>query len=145
MDLGGFTHPTQTCANGMTPLDHAADHSSWSYLALMAFCDLVRITPINLINRLIKTDEKTWPRGKGCIHLLASNADKWNEKVDCMERLLDARAEIDLKTAEPPLATSTTAAIMAASTGFTNMVQLLIARGCDKNAKKFQQDISKSK
>ena len=70
-----------------------------------------------MINRLIITDEPAWPGGKGCIHLIASNVDKWNEKVGCMERLLDARAEIDLRTAEPPVSTSTTAAIMASSTG----------------------------
>ena len=115
-------------ANGMSGLAHACDQSGWSQRAALAADDLIQMASRALINQVIKTNERGFPNGYSCIHLLAGGVDRNRHRPGLMKCLIERRAYIEAKTARKPYNTAMT---LAAGQGCGTMWKVLQEAGAD--------------
>ena len=112
----------------MSPLHHAINASSYCKRAHYAAKHLIPRTPASVINTQ-QFDGRAL--GYSCLHYACSGSDVLLQRKDITKALIDKRANLELKTA----GTQMTAFLLAASTGITDSVQILLNHGCDITAK----------
>jgi len=131
MAQGGFTNAWDVDASGMTPLMHACDQSLVFKRAGLAVLDLIRITPLHIINLFIIIETPHYPVGYNAIHLLASGVDKNNSRPTIVKALIGKKADLHARTQKAP---HNTAATLAAGQGGGQMLTTLYQAGADSSA-----------
>ena len=131
LNLGGFDDPSQLDANGFSALHHACDASSYSWRAAKAAVELIPRTPPDIINIATTVKKEGWPGGYTVLHLAAAGSDRYRRRRRIVELLIQAKADINVKTLNDK---ANTAANLASSQGACDVALLLLGAGADKNA-----------
>ena len=127
LKIGGFEHPDQFDAAGMSPVLHAIDQSLWSKRAAFAARWLIEHSSLDTLEKH-SGHEPGYPKGYAPIHLLAGGVDKNNHRPELMRALLDRKVNLESRTRNVK---QNTACTLAAAQGCGTMYQILIAAGGD--------------
>ena len=133
LQLGGFPDVNAIDIQGFSALDHAIDQAGWSPRAGLCALGLIDMTDPELINRPIRCLPKHrsgQPVGYTPLHLCCSGGISWY-KTCIAQKLIEARADVNMPTEEWPY---NTPAIMAASQGRKQLLEVLYEAGADKAA-----------
>ena len=125
LQLGGFRHIYEKDANGWNPMHHALDSLTFSpYRAKYAAKAIIAATDERYF------DEQTWgisPKAFAPIHFACDGSERYSNKPDIVEMLLEKRANPELRDEK-----GNTALLLAAGSGLGNVAEILIEKGVDR-------------
>ena len=125
LDIGAFRSISDFDANGWSAVHHAVDSMTFSARAEHAARVLAMCTPVSVLDA--KTTG-TRPAGFTVLHLLCDGSDVNFSKASVVELLLARK--VDMEAKDPK---GNTALLMAAATGLTDVCDVLLDSGADKD------------
>ena len=119
-------------AAGMRAIDHAAEQSRISNRAAKAFIDFVLEMEVDDLNApTLEIDEKGCGAGYTVMHRIASGVDANGVRPKLMRLLLQAKADMEVRTTQHP---RNTAALIAAGQGCGETLRVLEEFGANLHA-----------
>ena len=128
LELGAWSSFDEVDAAGWTPLMHAADAITYCSRAVQVTKDaLLVLSPSTLMITAKSTGSQ--PTGWTALHFACDGSDRDFQKAEIVAKLLEARADVNSREAK-----GNTPLLVAAGSGLTDVCEVLIFGGADREA-----------
>ena len=127
--IGNFSSVSDFDENGWSPCHHAVDAMTYSARARHVAIELARSTPVDVLESKTTGHQ---PPGWTVLHLLCDGSDLNFSKAAVVEILLERK--VDMEARDPK---GNTALLTAAATGMTDVCDVLLDHGADKDVSNY--------